>query len=132
MPAAMPADLMAIITVVAVLVPAGVILYKKKPALFTAENILKLLDFSVKVLEKVFAILKIIKKITDIAVEILEAYNKIKKAQKAAQAQWKLQYYLTIDVPECFGKVVTIGDAGWARPGEYDSINYPDNDIIKI
>ncbi|KAI2993572.1 hypothetical protein CBS147346_10911 [Aspergillus niger] len=82
---------MAVITAVAVLIPAGLLLYKRKPALFTAENFLKLLDFSVKVLEKVVAILEVVKKIAEITLEIKEAYDKMKEVEKAAQDQWKLQ-----------------------------------------
>ncbi|PYH28204.1 uncharacterized protein BO87DRAFT_431730 [Aspergillus neoniger CBS 115656] len=79
------------IIVVAVLIPAGLLLYKKKPALFTTENFLKLLDFSAKVLEKVVAILEVVKKIADVTLEIKEAYDRMKEAEKAAQDQWKLQ-----------------------------------------
>ncbi|RAK94550.1 hypothetical protein BO79DRAFT_283826 [Aspergillus costaricaensis CBS 115574] len=87
----MPATTMTVFTIGTVLIPAGLILYEKKPALFTAENALKLLDISVTVLDKVVAILEAIKTIGNVYLETKGVYDKMKKAEKTARDQWSLQ-----------------------------------------
>ena len=81
----------AVVTLLAVLATTTFVLYKMKPGLFTADNFFKLLDFVVKVLEKVFAMLEVVKKIVDIALEIKEAYDKIRDQEKPVNAQWRSQ-----------------------------------------